>query len=555
MTDETARGENWVVEALPAEPAPRWFGFVAPRLKVPEAEPHADLFLQERLADGTRDLRRIATHDGNPVTAAGTDAVLIRVHTAGLPLTLPFVAVTKDAAGHAADLCLTGQWCVADAGTFLRRFGADWLSAGARVPRQVVESWMVNHIRHVVLDEVGRFSYEDHCHRHALPLPWWQGHVNEWLADCGVTVQVAEVRWESLGARAAEADRRRQEDLARLEAERGRQREAERREAAAQAAYEDEKARLEADRQMSDAERRHRLQMLELGRVRKRIEAETAIEEARRAAERAARGHETVMADPGGRAESPSRLEEAERRHAQVCERLDKALETLANLAALPGQMIQNLGRPDGRAAFQSRERLVGELGFTPHEIAALGYSMTPQLIVQQFRDKGAADGQPIVIEKQEMRSRDIGTARIKALPVDTSLEFTFRTRRGGFVTMLNVGTSGAICLHVPNAYVAPGDARAEAGRGYSVPGPELLPHDCLLRYGLDYCEKGPPGWEHIAVIVSDQPLADAKVLDRGRDDAPLVELTPQEVLGLCRRLSEAKPESWSSAVLSFRVE
>jgi hypothetical protein len=121
-------------------------------------------------------------------------------------------------------------------------------------------------------------------------------------------------------------------------------------------------------------------------------------------------------------------------------------------------------------------------------------------------------------------------------------------------VTLLNIGRSGAVYVHVPNAYVSPHQARVKGGWTYAVPGPELLPWDRLRQLGLDYVEVGPPGWEHMAVLVSDEPVVSPSMSARSTTESPFAKLTPEEVDGVCGLLTDMPAGSWSAAVLSFRV-
>ena len=157
-------------------------------------------------------------------------------------------------------------------------------------------------------------------------------------------------------------------------------------------------------------------------------------------------------------------------------------------------------------------------------------------------------------IRKTELVTRDIGTAKVKGLPINASLQFEFSTSKAGYLTLLNLGTSGGVYVHVPNAYVGIRQARVDAGHTYSIPGPELLPWDRLRGLGLDYVEIGPPGWEHIAVLVSEEPLITPEIATQARPEAPFVKLTEEQIAELCNRLSEEPSDKWTSGVLSFLV-
>jgi hypothetical protein len=96
---------------------------------------------------------------------------------------------------------------------------------------------------------------------------------------------------------------------------------------------------------------------------------------------------------------------------------------------------------------------------------------------------------------------------------------------------------------------------RVEAGVALHVPGPDLLPEDKLAAAGLAFYEGGPPGWEYIAVIVSDEPLVEPAILNRSRDKGPAIELSPAELDGILDRLDRMGRDRWASGVARFRVE
>ena len=141
-----------------------------------------------------------------------------------------------------------------------------------------------------------------------------------------------------------------------------------------------------------------------------------------------------------------------------------------------------------------------------------------------------------------------VGVAKVKALKIGTSLAFSFESARPGYVTMLNLGTSGRVWVHVPSALRSPRDARVEAGRRYTVPGPELFP------WPHDYREEGPGGWEHIVVVVSDQPIIPDDATKALSTDSPLLRLDHAELARIVGQM-ESSPDSWSAGVLSFLVE
>jgi hypothetical protein len=97
--------------------------------------------------------------------------------------------------------------------------------------------------------------------------------------------------------------------------------------------------------------------------------------------------------------------------------------------------------------------------------------------------------------------------------------------------------------------------AKVNRGRSYAVPGPELLPWERLRQLGLDYVEVGPPGWEHIAVLITDRPLITSNVIERASSDMPFVKLDAEDITELCDILADEPADQWTAGVLSFLVD
>ena len=417
----------------------------------------------------------------------------------------------------------------------------------------IIASWISHMIGHRVRDHLAEHSFDDLRHKEVLPPAWWQTQVNDWLAPFGLRVSLVAVRWESADAHRAEAERRRQEDLARLQAERKRQRQAELREAAANAEYEREKTRVEADIRTFQEEKKHRLLRLEKQHHKEMIEAETEIENARRAAERVALQHELEVArmrqDLQAIAQTEQRQKAAEGRHQETADRLAATHQALDRIVAVAEPLLAAMAGRDAQAAHQAAERLASpEFGISAKALEGLGFHVPRQALVESLHQKARADGQPVVIQKEDLVTRDIGAAKVKALPIGRSLTLLFRTARPGYVTLMNVGTSGAVYVQVPNALVGVRAARAAAGQSYTVPGKDLFPWEG------DYREEGPPGWEHMALIISDEPLIEEAILARSSRDCPIVRLTDAEVQNLSAALADGPRDRWSAGVLSFLV-
>jgi len=97
-------------------------------------------------------------------------------------------------------------------------------------------------------------------------------------------------------------------------------------------------------------------------------------------------------------------------------------------------------------------------------------------------------------------------------------------------------------------------EARIAPAQMYQIPGPELLPPDKLSAAGLEFLEVGPPGWEHMVIIVSDEPFLASDPLCRASPTAPLVALSRDELTALWDDMATRKRETWTAAALPFLV-
>ena len=546
-----------VVEVLNVQRHRQFLGLGGTKDVVPTAMPDTDLYVYRGPA-ANRELRLIQP----PTEAVGLldgDARFVRVRTSVQPLAMVFAAIIEDTKGHKWDLQLRGSWSVVDCRRFLNAYGLEAAMSSSSLATELAESWIANSLGTHVRDAVRGQAIDDLRDKDALPARWWEGQMPKWLAESGIAVKIKEARWESAQAASWEAEQARLRDLARIEQERERQRQAELREDAAKASYDKEKARIEADLALSAKEREHQLQVLELHHRRDVIQAEKEIEDAKRAAEKAAAEHVIAIGQLRHNADTvktgEAREEEAQYRHKEVVERLAGVEGILEKLAALPENLLARLADRDTGKANATAERLVSpEFGIPAASLAGLGFRVERQSLIEGLRQKALADGDKVTIRKTELVTRDIGTAKVKGLPINTSLQFEFSTERGGYVTLLNIGTSGSVYVHVPNAYVTVERARVDEGRSYAIPGAELLPWERLRQLGLDYVEVGPPGWEHIAVLISDQPLINARTLAKANLESPFVKLASNDIADLCETLSNEPADMWSASVLSILV-
>lgn len=532
----------------------RFLGLSVGRPRVPRIKPGMHLYVSRQQPDGSRELRRVMAEGSTNLDLSLEGARFYHVGLGSYPFSPTFSKAVTDEQGHEWDCRVVGQLCVSDSRRVLTSFARTIATPSSPVTPSIAESWTANRIAPRVRDAVRAYSIADLRDRQALPPSWWERELTDWLDEFGVTVRVDDVSWSSAQAEAAEAEAARQCELERVTVARQREQEAELIQAAAKAEYEKRKKQIESDLKLSDQEQAHQLQLLEKRHRKELIEADMQIENAQREAERAALEHEATLArlrhDAGAVRQAEEQDRQAEERHQTIVKELDELNSTLAELADLPENLLAQLAGQDARKAHAAAERIVSpEFGVLPTALARLGYGTTPQMLMQYLRERATTDSRSMGVEMEEIRTRDIGTETVDALRINSSLRFRFDARRTGHVTLLNLGTSGSAYLHVPNAYARLGAAKVTAGAQYSVPGPELLPPDAICYY-----EKGPPGWEHLVLVVSDAPLPEESIVNRSTRKRPVVKLSPDEFQRLCVELTGRDPETWSAGILSFLV-
>jgi hypothetical protein len=542
---------NTILQAFKGDKR-RWYAVAGSKVKLPEASADVDFF-KVTGPTANPELSRVSRADAMKclVRNQGVKVLVLRKVPAHFALSFP--GIVKDGEGNGWDLLLDGSCSVRDIRDFLARYGVDAVTPETPVSKTLLESWLAGTVRTQVKDALVGSAIGDLRDKDSLPARWWETQFNKWLSPAGLSMRVVSARWASADAARAEEERLREREMQRMAQEWERQRQAESREARAEADYEKEKARIETDRELTESDRTHQREVLELRHRKEVLAAEAEIENARRASELAALEHEVALArlrkDLGSASKAETRLAEAHSQHDALSAALAKATAVLDQLSRIGEPLLQQLVNTDTKRAHQAAERLVSpEFGISASALAAMGFGVANQALVQTLTGKQTADGQAVLLSKADLATRDIGTAKVKALPIGRSLQFKLVSQRAGYVTLLNLGTSGAVFLHVPNAMIGKQNVRVMEGRPYFVPGEELFP------WAWDYREEGPAGWEHIVGIVSDAPVIAADILARSSAESPIVRLTPEEVGLLFAKLEDMPAEKWSSGVLSFLV-
>ena len=102
-------------------------------------------------------------------------------------------------------------------------------------------------------------------------------------------------------------------------------------------------------------------------------------------------------------------------------------------------------------------------------------------MLIKLLQNKIDTDISKIILTKNNFLKKSVGNEKVNSLSINSHLQFEFTTERGGCVMMLNIGTSGSIFLHIPNAYIPAQEAVIFEG-SYKIPGKELLPYQQLQK-------------------------------------------------------------------------
>lgn len=304
-------------------------------------------------------------------------------------------------------------------------------------------------------------------------------------------------------------------------------------------------------------------ELAELRMARLRLEQDRAEHEVKAAAERAKLAElerrraelavQQAQQDSQDAREQGRQAEHLYQAQAQALGDLKAELKKL--FSRYTSEVLSALFQPDRSAAYNAASSITAD-GFSAQHLRAMGINTRLEFI-ERLQDS-TVQVRKNNLKRKRYSTRDLVTGPAREVEFDTlffqeKVDFEFTSPRSGYVTVINPGTSGKFWLHVPN--VKRPLPRIEAGRAYQVPSPELLPEDKLEAAGLAYFERGPAGWEYIVVIVSDEPLMEATVVARSRDQAPVIELSPAELQGALDRLERMGRDHWASGVAKFRVE
>ncbi len=178
------------------------------------------------------------------------------------------------------------------------------------------------------------------------------------------------------------------------------------------------------------------------------------------------------------------------------------------------------------------------------------------QHLLQWLRDR--ISGTHVQLYTPETRTRNIGPAgasqRSDTLHIGQPFACEVLSQRAGYLTLINIGTSGDVILLTPNHYGDVAASHLEAGR-HLIPGAHPLKWDDLKSEGFDTLEEqGPQGWEHLIAIISDTPLVGDATLQQAQPAGPFYKLQDAQLPHLLDALQSAPADSLAFDMTSFLV-
>jgi len=242
--------------------------------------------------------------------------------------------------------------------------------------------------------------------------------------------------------------------------------------------------------------------------------------------------------------------EENRKKEDAIQDKFAQALEEFTKFLKEKSSVLPDPTNKDQNADY----KLTGQVNIAtkPYVFDFIGFKNRIWMSIEFFRGKSGVDEKVKLIKTQsKFRERTVKATKeeVKTLSEGESLAFRISVKRSGFMTLLNIGTSGEIFIHVPSALLKGGKGYVKSGEEYDIPGPELFP------WKYWYIEGGPAGWEHMVAFVSDSPLIEESTLMRSSEDEPLVKLTREEYETLFKKLAEELPsDAWSVCIESFLV-
>lgn len=504
--------------------------------------PAHECFVHHPHADGTYDLNPL--WDKKHLSQLMPGDMLVQVHTRAFETELIFPELTSKN-GHIFDLSLSLVWRIAHPRNFLHTYALPLLHNQDIINPVALESLLMNRCTAPITDEMHSVSYEDLKNCAAFPNVWWTLKLPAWLSlDWLQLDAVSSITYASATAdRQMELKSRAQLDAIEHE-ERAQQQAREIEVKQREAARDNDVRNIKLRQDLSAIERQNQVEMSRMQHDKERLNMQEQAALQKLAAEQErARLEADIASIRNGASAAQERLQQAkaaENENRKMLNAIRKAQDEITQVAA-----IMQAAAAQGIAHSQRLSNHA--VNVCPETLVMLRHNEPMPYLSAMARAKANATPGAVSLKKRDMQSRDIGPRQVKSLAIGTVLDFELASQKSGYVSVLNIGTSGAAYLLAPNGIVQPEQAQIDPSKALYFPGAPLLPHTPLY-------ENGPPGWEEIIVFISRKPLFSNADLAATTTTQPEVRLSGKRINHLLEQLSELPEDDWQAGLLGFLV-
>lgn len=186
-----------------------------------------------------------------------------------------------------------------------------------------------------------------------------------------------------------------------------------------------------------------------------------------------------------------------------------------------------------------------------------IGEENTNMYLSRKFKEVSRKYPDKIKLSNKAISTRDLSPkitdgkkGKFDYIRIGDVLDFTIKSNTSGYLTLINIGTSGKILIMTPNYHVHPNECKIKRGRRY------VVPHDGFLPDYIELQEIGPAGnWDEIFGIVTDQPIIPEFLVVNSKPNDPFPQLKGTVLEDFLEKLDEAFAEKLYVGYLSFYVD
>ncbi|MDO5308785.1 MAG: DUF4384 domain-containing protein [Planctomycetia bacterium] len=215
---------------------------------------------------------------------------------------------------------------------------------------------------------------------------------------------------------------------------------------------------------------------------------------------------------------------------------------------------VQFTANDSDQLIFNEAVAFVHVMGVDAQTLAEEGATKSKEFVSATLAQRAQSKTLPTITTRfASLVPRDICPGlKENTVRVGKPISFDFVSPVAGYLTIVNLGTSGRYFLHSPNYFIEPGNAKVPAQTNCEIPGKLLSPNGQISQE--DYNELGPVGFEEVYVIVTPQPLVSAQELQELSYDSPCAELSLERMLQMIEALGELPADKCAVGAVSFFV-